>query len=107
MIEYLLVLAKKQIRCPLPYCPSLFIPKLNSPLIICSYAVVLCIVREDHLQIRAVESVKRRGKWTGESWSVEEKCYNCSLKCFLPVCSFDIKFVFRVSARMSHNLSSR
>lgn len=58
MIEYLLVLARKQIRCPLPDCSFLFVSKLNSPLIICSYAVVLCIALEDHLQIRVVESAR-------------------------------------------------
>ena len=95
MIEYLLVLARKQIRCPLPDCPFLFVSKLNSPPIICFYAVVLCIACEDHLQIRAVESGKRRWKWTGETWSTEEKSYDCPLKLFFPVCSFDVKFVSR------------
>lgn len=95
MIEYLLVLARKQIRCPLPDCLFLFVSKLNSPLIICSYAVVLCIAREDHLWITAVESGRRRGKWTGERWSIEEKGYGCPLKLFFPVCSFGIKLISR------------
>lgn len=95
MIEYLLVLARKQIRCPLPDCLFLFVSKLNSPLIICSYAVVLCIACEDHLWITAVESGRRRGKWTGERWSIEEKGYGCPLKLFFPICSFGIKLISR------------
>ena len=95
MIEYLLVHARKQIRCPLPACPFLFVSKLNSPLIICSYAVVPCTAREDHLQIRAVESGTRRGKWTGERWNTEENGYDCSSKLVFPICSFDIKLVPR------------
>lgn len=95
MIEYLLVLARKQITCPLPGCPSLFVSKLKSPLIIRSYAVVVCIACEDNLQIRAVESGRRRGKWTGERWSMEEKGYDCPLKLFFSICSFDIKLVSR------------
>lgn len=95
MIEHLLVFARKQIRCPLPDCPFLLASKLNSLLIICSYPVVLCITHEDHLQIRVVDSGKRRGKWTGESWSVEEKDYDCLWELFSLVCSFDKKFVSR------------
>lgn len=74
MIEYLLVLARRQIRCPLPGCPFLFVSKLNSPPIVCSFAVVLCIALEDHLQIITVGSGKRKGKYTGKICNVKEEC---------------------------------
>lgn len=95
MIEYLLVLARRQIRCPLPGCPFLFVSKLNSSPIICSFAIVLCIALEDHLQIITVESGKRKGKWTGEICSVEDKDCGHFLKLSFPICPFNIKFILR------------